>query len=174
MPTKRLTDRFIKSVKSPKAGRVIHWDTISKGLGLKVTAMGHMSWVVVYRHSGVPVIYAQQQLGLADARKEATKVLRDAALGKDPAGSVKAERLADTFGDLAEQYMDRHAKVHKRSWREDRRALDRDILPRLKNRKAKDVRRADVSALIDVIIERGAPVLANRTLKSCAEFLIGG
>ena len=166
MPTKRLTDRFIKSVLSPKTGRVIHWDTITKGLGLRLTAMGHTSWVVVYRHSGRLRWYTlSANLGLADARKEATKVLREAALGNDPAGSVKAARLGDTFGELAEQYMDRHAKVHKRSWREDRRALDRDLLPRLKHRKAKDVRRADILALIDAIIERGAPVLANRTLE---------
>jgi integrase len=128
--------------------------------------MGHISWVVVYRHSGRLRWYTLSgNLGLADARKEASKVLRDAALGKDPASSVKAARLADTFGELAEQYMDRHAKVHKRSWREDRRALDRDILPRFKNLKAKDVRRADILALIDTIVERGAPVLANRTLE---------
>ena len=39
-----------------------------------------------------------------------------------------------------------------------------DILPAWKNRKAGDIRRADVLNILDSIVDRGAPIQANRTL----------
>jgi integrase len=36
-------------------------------------------------------------------------------------------------------------------------------LPKWRNRKAHEIRRADVLALLDAIVDRGAPVMANRT-----------
>ncbi len=55
-------------------------------------------------------------------------------------------------------------KLHKRSWREDERLLRREILPRWRNRKARDIKRRDVLELLDTIVERGAPIQANRVL----------
>jgi integrase len=66
--------------------------------------------------------------------------------------------------DLAEQYIARHAKPHKRSWRADERLLHKEVLPHWGRRKAYDIKRADVIALLDGIVERGAPVQANRVL----------
>jgi integrase len=162
---KKLTDRFIKSIKPPTTGRAEYWDAKVVGLGLRITEGGHKSWSVLYRHGGrLRRLTLNGGLSLADARKQASKALRAASLGGDPAADKKAERDADTFGELAEDYIKRQAMPNKRSWREDRRALDRDMLPRFKTRKATDIRRRDVIAMLDAIKDRGAPVLANRTL----------
>jgi len=102
-------------------------------------------------------------LSLADARQLAKGALREAQLGLDPAGSKQTARAAETFGELAVLYLERHAKVTKRSWREDERILDHDLLPRWKSRKATEIKRGDMITLLDEIVERGAPVMANRT-----------
>jgi hypothetical protein len=75
-------------------------------------------------------------LSLADARQLARAALRDAAHGADPAGDKHAQRRAGSFGELAELYLEKHAKVLKRSWREDERTINRELLPRWKNWKA--------------------------------------
>src|SRR5262249_17058805 len=73
-----------------------------------------------------------------------------------------AERLAETFAQLAEEYLERHAKPRKRTWREDERILKRELLPHWGKMKAKDVTRRDVRLLIDKVIDRGVTTYANR------------
>jgi integrase len=102
-------------------------------------------------------------LSLKSARDAAKPILRAAQLGEDPASAKQQDREADTFGELAQVYLERHAKAKKRSWREDERALNRDLLPGWRNRKASEIERRDVIAILDGIMERGAPILANRT-----------
>src|SRR5262249_49988496 len=144
------------------------FDEGTKGFGLRVSAAGRMTWIVLYRHLGTKrrmSLGTYPTITLADAREIAEDALRAAAKGKDPAGGKKAARLGDTFGDLAEDYIELYAKVNKRSWKQDRRAIDRDLLPRFKSRKADDIRRRDVKKVLAEIKARGAPILANRTLE---------
>jgi hypothetical protein len=41
-----------------------------------------------------------------------------------PRRDRRAERLAGTFAELAQEYLERHAKKHKNSWAEDERMID--------------------------------------------------
>ena len=66
---------------------------------------------------------------------------------------------------MAADYMERHAKLRKKSWHRDELMLQRDLLPWFGNHKAKAVSRRNVNALLDSIMDRGAPVQANRTLQ---------
>jgi len=61
------------------------------------------------------------------------------------------------------EYLERHAS-QKRSGHEDRRILEKDVVPLWGRRKAMDIRRRDVIQLLDAIHDRGAPIAANRTL----------
>ena len=69
-----------------------------------------------------------------------------------------------TIEDVVREYLERHAKPKKRSWREDRRILERDVLPSWGRRRAREVTARDVRRLLDTIVDRGAPIQANRTL----------
>ena len=77
----------------------------------------------------------------------------------------KAERRAETFAEIAADYIDRHAKRQKRSWRKDVPIIEKDALPRFGKRKAKDINRRDIIGMLDEIVARGAPIQANRTLE---------
>jgi integrase len=86
-------------------------------------------------------------------------------MGGDPVNDKQTVLNGDTFAELAEAYIRDYAKPRKRSWKEDRRALDRDLLPRFRNRKASEIKRREVIDLLRDIKGRGAPILANRTLE---------
>jgi hypothetical protein len=66
----------------------------------------------------------------------------------------------------AEIYMERHAKAKKKSWRNDRAILNADILPVWRHRLRKDITRRDVRELLNAIVDRGAPIHANR-VRAC-------
>ncbi len=164
------TVRSLEAVKPPKSGRVESWDEDVRGLGLRVSASGRKTWVLMYRVRGDKrlrraTLGTYPTLTLADARDQARADLRAATKGRDPASERKAERQAETFGELAEEYIERYAKKRKRSWFKDRQALDRDLLPRFRHRKAAGITRREVITLLEEIADRGAPVGANRTLE---------
>lgn len=161
----KLTAQFVESIKAPERGQIDYWDARTPGLGLRVSQGGKRTWTLFYRVSGRMrrlTIGPYPVIGLADARQLASASLREVHHGSDPADAKRAARAADTFGELAALYLERHAKVEKRSWPEDERIIDHELLPPWKNRKAGEIKRADAIDLLDRIVERGAPVQANR------------
>ncbi|MCC6713900.1 MAG: tyrosine-type recombinase/integrase [Gammaproteobacteria bacterium] len=143
-----------------------------QGLRIRVFPTGIKSWQFVYRHAGKLHRIALGQfpaMGLKEAREELGKRRALLNRGVNPAlleREVKrAQREAPTVRELAEDYLERYAKGEraKRSWREDERILNKDVLPRWGEMKAKDVRRLDVVALLDEIGDRGAQVMARNT-----------
>ena len=102
-------------------------------------------------------------LDLAEAREKAKVLVGQVARGEDPQAERAAEEELITFGELAENYLRLHAKKRKRSWNEDERILHTDLLPAWKYRKATGIGRREVNELLDTIVERGAPIMANRT-----------
>jgi integrase len=166
----RLTDRAIEALR-PRGVRYEVWDEARKGFGIRVTPRGVKSFVWVYHFNGKPrrlTFGAYPRVSLADAgvrRAEATQILDK---GIDPGSLVVSERVAErgaeTIEDLVASYLDRYARPRKRSASEDERMLHKDVLPRWTGRKVKDITRRDVVMLLNAIVDRGAPIQANRTL----------
>lgn len=167
----KLTARMLETLKPPSR-RMDLADEEVPGLALRVTPHGARTWAIRYRVEGGRrgrlrrlTLGAYPALGLAAARKKARRALNTvAATGADPAADKKTARLGDTIADLAKEYISKHAKLHKKSWRDDDRFLDVEILPAWRNRKVKDITRRDVRELIEGIADRGAPISANRCL----------
>jgi integrase len=168
MPTVEITARWLERMKLPESGRVDYFDTKVTGLGLRVSFTGKLAWFVMYRAKGDPrlrrlTLGAYPALTLADARERGQETMLAAARGQDPATVKQEAKSAPTFAELADEYIERHAKVKKRSWKEDARIIGRDLLPRWGWRKAHEIGRSDVIALLDAIADRGAPIAANRS-----------
>lgn len=188
MPRVRLTHRNITSL---AAGEWMtdYWDELLPGFGLRV-ARNNGRRVFVVRYSDLKgskrrvTLGAYPELGLADARERARSILASVSRGEEtrsqPDGEQEqvlsvtpvapAERMDPaapppeivTFGALAEVYIERHAKLKKRSWKDDERNLRVDLLPAWQDLPAHEIGRRDVAELLDGIVERGAPILANR------------
>ena len=168
MPKLKFTARGIEAVKPPKAGQVDYWDTSIPGFILRVSYGGRKAWGLVYWHERRRrrlSLGAYPALSLADAREKASDALREVAHGKDPAADKQAQKKAETFGEMAAEYVEKHSKKKKRSWRTDELAFERDLLPRWRHRKASSITRKEVVRLLDGICERGASVQANRVLE---------
>ena len=168
MPIIKFTARGIAAIKPPRTGQVDYWDTTLPGFILRASYGGKKVWCLSYRHEGRKrrlTLGAYPALSLADARQLVGDALRDVAHGRDPAAEKKAKREAGTFGELAEEYLERYAKPRKKSWRIDARAFERDLLPRFQHRKADSITRKEVVRLLDEIVARGAPIQANRVLE---------
>lgn len=168
----RFTEKGVKALRA-KAERYEVFEDNSQGFGVRVTPHGTKTWISRYRdpRSGKLVkvtIATCTDKTLADARIEHGEIRKLLRKGKDPRQlrreAKQAEQTAGTVGELAKEYLDRYAKKHKKSWKEDERILNKDILPEWRDRKAKDITRRDIIRLLDGIMDRGAPVSANNAL----------
>jgi integrase len=161
------TDRGVRGLPVPKTGRVDYWDASLPAFGVRVSAHGRKTWTLMYR-SGRRLrrltIGTFPTLALADARERARNALKSVSLGDDPAAVKQEKRSALTFEEIAEEYIERHAKPKKKSWKEDRRMIDSELYPAWRYRIAREIRRRDVLTLIEKIVDRGAPIAANRML----------
>lgn len=160
-----LTTKSIKAVKY-RGGWDVRWDDTVPGLGLRVYPSGRKAFVVSYRSRGRKRLMALGTFGVFtvdQARDRARKEIVRAHEGDDPLDARRRERLGQTFGDLAAAYVERHAKAHKRSWRDDDRRLRQHILASWRGRRLDSFTRADVGALHREIGAK-APYEANRLL----------
>ncbi len=165
--SKKFTDRYIVTLK-PKAQRFEVPEPTRSGLAIRVAPSGRKSWAYRYHFEGR---VRRLQLGvypavsLSDARVALAEAQRAKDKGRDPAAEAQQKKRANveaaTVGELVREYLGGHA-VKKKSGEEDRRLLNKDVLPKWKRRKAASVNRRDVVALLNGIRDRGAPVVANR------------
>jgi integrase len=165
----KFTDRSIQSLK-PKDERYIVWKDGGDGLGLRVSPKGKKTFIYMYRFDGrarMMTLGDYPRVSLSKANMEhsnaADQLKRGFDPGSDKVASRKAEREAETVKELVSEYLEKWAKPRKRSWEEDERILEKDILPKWKYRKAKDIKRKDVIAILDEVVNRGAAIQANRT-----------
>jgi integrase len=163
------TSVFIEGPKPHPDRQLDHWDSKVSGLGLRVSPGGRKTWVLMYRHLARKrrlTLGTYPPLSLADARNAARTQLAKVQMGHDPAAIKHEAHAADTFSALADRYILEHAvpKKKPRSVAEDRKILKRDLLPAWGSRKAGEIRRRDVIALVDAVAARGARIQANRTL----------
>lgn len=166
----KFTDRGVEKLRR-KTTRYEVFEDGHPGFGLRVGPKGRKAWVWLYRYQGKArrvTLGTLPETSLADAHEKQAQAEKKLKAGIDPGAEQlslqEAERLAPTVAALAYEYLERHAKPNKRSWREDDRILQKDILPQWKHRKAKAIERDEVKALLNSIVDRGAPIQANRTL----------
>lgn len=166
----RLNDMTVRALRTAEGEdrKEVWFD--EKGLGMRVSKTGRKSWVYVYHYAGKSrrmTFGIYPSIGVADVRVLHAAAVKDVTEGRDPGSAVQAERLAQnqaiTVQGLADEYLRLHA-VKKRSGQEDRRMLLRDVLPAWGSVKANEIARRDVIRLLDQVVERGAPIAANRVL----------
>src|SRR5215831_11248316 len=99
-PRKRKLTALLVAKAKPQAVSYMTWDTLQRGLALRVEPSGYRAWKVVYRYNKRPRWYhlgAADAIALAQARVLAQEVMLAVARGKDPQAERKAARGAGTF-----------------------------------------------------------------------------
>ena len=173
----KLTKRKIDSFQYDGDGksRDMRWDDTTPGFGVRIYPSGRKAFVLSYRTGGSKRLLTLGTYGapltLDEARTEAIAQLGKVKKDKvDPLierqTMLRKGREAKTFGELADLYLEHHARKKKKvsSAKEDERIINRELLPSWGSRKVEELRRGDVIDLIDKIHDRGTPIMANRTL----------
>lgn len=179
-----LTSLAIENAK-PKTARYEVPD--GNGLYLIVQPSGVKSWALRYRVAGatrkLTLGKVSDLLSLKEARRLANIEIGKIARGEDPAKNKTETRRAykvaaeDLQRDLVEKVVGRFnewypTKVKKRTKErvrvstvtEVKRILLRDVVPVWQGRSIRTITRKDVEKLLQGIMGRGAPVMANRVL----------
>jgi integrase len=164
MPTKKLTDLFVERTPAPARGRVEYFDAAFPGLALRVTEKGGKSWSVFYRINGRLrrfTIGRYPAIKPAQARREAMTTLERVRQGVDT-----PLPQAETFENVAQDYLDRHLKKNASAatYQEAKRDLEHNVLPKWRSRPIASISRRDVIDLVDGLVARGVEIQANRTL----------
>jgi integrase len=100
---------------------------------------------------------------ISAAKRRAIKYAGEMVEGINPQEMKLADRLEITFGQMFDEYMERHAKPHKKSWKQDE-TCNKLHLDKLKNRQLSSVVHADILARHLAVRDSAGPYSANRML----------
>ncbi len=178
MPRIKLTKSSIDALPTAQTD-VVYWDTGCPGFGVKVTPKGRKVFVVLYRTGGAGSRLRKFTIGpygrvtLHQARVAAQKVFAAKLEGRDLAGEkreAKRRIVTDQVADLLETFIAQHVSQN-RSAGEISRLLRREVGKAWGTRSIHEISKRDVVEVVSAIEQRGAPVAANKTLKSIKTFL---
>lgn len=156
MRRKRLTEELVVSLK-PKARRYLVYDRVVSGLAIRVAPSGRKTFVLVGRHGTKHS--TRKSLGAGITLDEA----RTKAQSCHKAGGLP--KRAPTFGEVAEKFL-AHSRNQKRV-RDVRTIVNREFMPRWRDRPLNEVKRKDILEIVDEAMTRGSPYAAHHAWAHC-------
>jgi integrase len=153
-----------------KGAQDIQWDGALPGFGVRVYPSGKKSFVLSYRHRGrahIKVIGKYGVFTLEQARDRAKKYLASLVDLKDPFAESKLQGCS-SFREFGDVYMQRYAKEHKKTWREDERRIEKYFLPAFGTIRIDAINRSDVTQL-HFDIGQKYPYAANRCVEQLSK-----
>ena len=149
-----------------KGKRVYYYDLKTRGLAICVTGTGHKTFVVYRKIHGKPeriTLGVYPDLDLETARLKAYEINAAIARGENPNESKRLAKAEWTLGEWFENYLEIHAKPHKRTWKADESQFKR-YLQSWQHRKLSAIRKIDVQALHSRLGQEHGKYAANRLL----------
>jgi len=175
MGARKLTAKAVDNAKPGTSRREIA-DGLVPGLYLVVHPSGNKAWALRYLMGDKPkklTLGRYPALELPDARTSAKEALAAVEKGDDPGTAKQADKAArrDTFERVVEQFIEKHAKRHNRTWRQQKQILNTHVVPKWRDRPIASITRRDVIELVEGIADRGRPYMANRVLATVRKLL---
>ena len=153
----------------PAGKPYVVWDTVQRGLALRIRPTGARAWKAIYnRHGRTRWLHLgdANAIGLADARMLAAEAMLAVAKGGDPAADKVAQRSHGTFEELAARYVTEYAQKRNKSWKQADRLVQKDLLPYWGKLQVASISRADVKSLM--ARNSAKPILANQVLAAAS------
>lgn len=167
------TDAQIKALKSQETR--YEKSIIKGGLWLRVTPNGVKTWIYRYKIDGKTeklTIGHYPPMGLHDANMEFLRLSHQRRDGVNPKALIQAqkdgeERLRNnTIKKLVLDWYEGYVEKNIKRPLTIKKQIDGDIIPLLGDKELDTLQTVDITAALDIIVERGAPVHANRVLSS--------
>lgn len=178
---KELTATMITKLKTPvakpgakSAPRTWVADSIVPGFGVRVTDKGYKTFVLRTRYPGESSASRREigsvgEMELADARDKAQNWLKLIAEGKDPAEVEEQQRKAQLRkgATTVNAVLDAFEKDHVeglRSGDQVKAAFTNHVRPRIGDKSIYDLKRSDITTMLNEIKAESGPVMADRVL----------
>lgn len=171
----KFTDQWLKTLRASSEEEQHYGDLSCKGLSLKVTKKGVRSFSYTFRlgkKTGRVTLGPYPDLGLAAARARVEDLRKLVVAGTDPR-QLKAEEIAQrqrTVGEMVALFIERYAKPKNKSWRQAESNLRLYLVSSLGPRPVTAVKRGDIHAILDRLIEEDKGASANRALAHMRKF----
>ena len=160
------TDKTIKYLK-PSDKRRIVWSTGNSG----ISPNGRKTFIYMYKfetRDRMISLGVYPKMKLSRALEKYAEFMGLVERGIDPGDKHVDDhtrtRQAPTVKQLANSYIKKYAKINKKTWAEDERILELDIIPQLGAMKASTVTKKHIIARIDEIVARETWVSWQRSL----------
>jgi integrase len=163
-----LTELTIRQLAPKGKARVEVWDERLPGFGIRVSPAGTKSFLLLYRLGGRKrriTLGRYPILSLADARRLALSALKEVAHGIDP----QPERLSEhSFEWVVSEFIRSHCMRHNResTTREIERVLRVRFISAWHDRDIREIKKADVVAVLERVLQAGTPSAANHAYAS--------
>jgi integrase len=170
----RLTSTRVAALRPGRRQRDIA-DPERRGLTLRMETNGTKAWLFRYKWRGQSIRLSLGRFpttSLADARESAGEYRKALERGIDPRAAAPIRRAKPAAGGtagsphsvefLAEEFMARHVRPHRKNPEYVQRILDKDVLPEWTGRDARTITPREVVELLDKVVARGRRVMANR------------
>ncbi len=165
------TKAALEALPLPSPGkRAYYYDTKMRGLGVSITSNGAYSFVVYRWVNGKPervTLGRFPDLSVEQARRKAETINAAIAQGQNPNDQRRADRAEMTLEELFTEYLERYAKLHKRSWKKDQEQFHRH-LSIWRHRKLSTIHKTDIQKLHHDIGRDSGQYAANRLLALCS------
>ncbi|MBA2654423.1 MAG: tyrosine-type recombinase/integrase [Gammaproteobacteria bacterium] len=161
------TKSIIESLPTASKGkRLYFYDTKTRGLGISITPAGTKTFIVYRWVKGKPeriTLGRFPDLTIEQARRMAMEANADIAKGDNPNDKRRLERAEMTFSAMFSEYLERYAKVHKKSWKADQDQFNR-YLKDWGKRKLSNITKNDIQKLHQQVGREKGTYAANRLL----------
>lgn len=158
---KPFTDKRVRDIQPTPGKQIDYFDAGMRGLVLRVSFGGTKTWNAVHYVSQKPKYFKLGRfpiLNVLEAREAARKFLAD------PQAAINRSH-AETFKDVAEDFIKRHVEGEKlRSGHNVARCLRKYCFPDWADRRFVEIRRADVTKLLDTIQDNSGARMADAVL----------
>src|SRR6516165_7747633 len=169
-----LSDRLLRSLARSRATPQEIWDQQLRGFGCRASKQGVVSFFAMRRPRGSAKSVRIKvgdfpAMPLSKARQRGRALLMELQDGVDPRARkaeearVVAAEKANSFNNVAESFIQRHVRL-RRTARSIEQLIRRELIPRWGERTIASITRADVTAMVDEIVDRGAPEMARQVL----------
>lgn len=161
------TKSTIESFPMPAKGkRLYFYDIKTRGLGISITPAGTKTFIVYRWVKGKPeriTLGRFPDLTIEQARRIAMEANADIARGDNPNDKRRLEKAEMTFGTMICEYLERYAKVYKKSWKGDEDQYNRYLI-NWGNRKLSNITKSDIQKLHQLVGRERGIYAANRLL----------
>ncbi len=164
----KFTDNYIKNLKPEQ-----NWfeKIESGGLGIRVMPSGNSSWVYRFTFDGKRrkmTLGKYPGLPLKQARELHMKAqsLKDQGINPIDHELQQKQRENNTVEKLIIAWYESYASKNRKKPKQIKQQIDADIIPLLGHMELEKLQPKEITAALDKIVKRGAPIHANRVLST--------